>query len=208
MSKEGLSKRDIILDSAIKVIADKGYHSCRTLDISGQAGVAYGSLYQYFKSKEDILLTIFQERWGFLIKQVEKVNKTITNPIDKLRAIFDYIFVSYEYNPELMKVMIIDVPRAKQFYSKENWKLYKSFFNGIEDIFKEGQDQGIFRRDVSITIAAYTIYGAVDTTIRQYVCNPEFNHKKIPVNEAINQIMIYLNNGILVKSDVNQEEKR
>jgi len=170
--------------------------------------VAYGSLYQYFKSKEDILLSVFQERWGFLIKQVEKVNKTITNPIDKLRAIFDYIFVSYEYNPELMKVMIIDVPRAKQFYSKENWKLYKSFFNGIENIFKEGQDQGIFRRDVSVTIAAYAIYGAVDTTIRQYVCNPEFNQKKIPVDEAINQIMLYLSNGILVKNEINQEEKK
>ena len=208
MIKEGLSKRDIILDSAIKVIAEKGYHSCRTLDISGQAGVAYGSLYQYFKSKEDILLSIFQERWGFLIKQVEKVNKTITNPIDKLRAIVDYIFVSYEHNPELMKVLIIDVPRAKQFYSKENWKLYKSFFNGIEDIFKEGQVQGIFRSDVSITIAAYAIYGAVDTTIRQYVCNPEFNHKKIPVDEAINQIMMYFNNGILAQNAVNQEEKK
>lgn len=204
MIEKELSKRDIILNSAIKVIAEKGYYSCRTLDISGQAGVAYGSLYQYFKSKEDILLSIFRERWGFLIQQMEKVNKTITDPVDKLKAIFDYIFVSYEHNTELMKVLIIDVPRVKKFYSKENWKLYKSFFTGIEDIYKEGQDKGIFRSDVSPTIATFVIYGAVDTTIRQYVCNPDFNNKKFPVSESNRQIMLYLNNGILVQKDTNQ----
>ena len=207
MSKEGLSKRDIILNSAIKVIATKGYYSCRTLDISGHAGVAYGSLYQYFKSKEDILLSIFRERWGFLIKQVENVNKTIPDPVDKLKAIFDYIFASYEINPELMKVMIIDIPRVRQFYTKEDRQLYKSFFMGIEKIFKDGQDKGIFRRDVSPTIATFVIYGAMDATIRQYVYNPDFNQKKFPLAEANKQIMIYLNNGILVQKDTNQKEK-
>lgn len=208
MTKEGLSKRDIILNSAIKVIASKGYYSCRTLDISSDAGVAYGSLYQYFKSKEDILLSIFRERWGFLIKHVEKVNKTIPDPVDKLKAIFDYIFVSYELNPGLMKVMIIDIPRVRQFYTKEDRQLYKSFFMGVEKIFKEGQDKGIFRSDVSPTIATFVIYGAMDATIRQYVYNPDFNQKKFPLAEANRQIMIYLNNGILVQKDVNQEEKK
>ena len=206
MIEKELSKRDIILNSAIKVIAEKGYYSCRTLDISGEAGVAYGSLYQYFKSKEDILLSIFRERWDFLIKLMAKVNKTIINPIDKLKAIFDYIFASYEHNPELMKVMIIDIPRVKQFYSKEDRKLYNRFFMGIEDIYKEGQDKGIFRSDVSPTIAAFVIYGAVDATIRQYVYNPDFDNKKFPVAEASKQIMIYLNNGILAQKDINQKE--
>jgi TetR/AcrR family transcriptional regulator, fatty acid metabolism regulator protein len=208
MIKEGLSKRDIILNSAIKVIAEKGYYSCRTLDISGDAGVAYGSLYQYFKSKEDILLSIFRERWGFLIKQVQKVNKTIPDPVDKLKAIFDYIFVSYEHNPELMKVMIIDIPRVRQFYTKEDRQLYKSFFMGVEGIFKEGQDEGIFCSDVSPTIATFVIYGAVDATIRQYVYNPDFNQKKFPLAEANRQIMIYLNNGILTKKGISQQEKK
>ena len=208
MIKEGLSKRDIILNSAIKVIASKGYYSCRTLDISSDAGVAYGSLYQYFKSKEDILLSIFRERWGFLIKHVEKVNKTIPDPVDKLKAIFDYIFVSYELNPGLMKVMIIDIPRVRQFYTKEDRQLYKSFFMGVEKIFKEGQDKGIFRSDVSPTIATFVIYGAMDATIRQYVYNPDFNQKKFPLVEANRQIMIYLNNGILTKKGISQEEKK
>ena len=207
MNKEGLSKRDIILNSAIKVIAEKGYYSCRTLDISGDAGVAYGSLYQYFKSKEEILLSIFRERWGFLIKQVEKVNKTITDPVDKLKAIFDYIFVSYELNPELMKVMIIDIPRVRQFYTKEDRKLYNRFFMGVEAIYVEGQDKGIFRSDVSPTIATFVIYGAVDATIRQYVYNPDFDNKKFPVAEASRQIMIYLNNGIMTQKDPDQKEK-
>jgi hypothetical protein len=78
---------------------------------------------------------------------------------------------------------------------------------GIEKIFKDGQDKGIFRRDVSPTIATFVIYGAMDATIRQYVYNPDFNQKKFPLAEANRQIMIYLNNGILVQKDTNQEEK-
>ena len=208
MIKEGLSKRDIILNSAIKVIAEKGYYSCRTLDISTEAGVAYGSLYQYFKSKEEILLSIFRERWGFLIEQMDKANKTITDPVDKLKAIFDYIFVSYEHNPGLMKVMIIDIPRVRQFYTKEDRKLYNRFFMGIENIYKEGQDKGIFRSDISPTIATFVIYGAVDATIRQYVYNPDFDNEKFPVAEASRQIMMYLNTGILTKKGISQKEKK
>ncbi|MFH0787316.1 MAG: TetR/AcrR family transcriptional regulator [Pseudomonadota bacterium] len=85
MKEKETPKRDIILKAAITVFAKKGYYSCRTLDISGQAGVAYGSLYQYFQSKEEILLSIFHENWDFLLKRMEKINQTVNGPIEKLR---------------------------------------------------------------------------------------------------------------------------
>ncbi len=199
MKEKELAKRDIILNAAIKVFAEKGYYSCRTLDISGEAGVAYGSLYQYFKSKEDILLSIFNENWDALLKRMEKINQTISNPVERLLSVFGFIFRSYQRNPNLMKVLIMDLPRLKQFYNPENWKNYNRFFTGVADIFQEGQKKGIFRKDFSPLIASFVIYGAVDMTIRQYVYNPDFNHEEFPVEKANNQIMGLLEQGFLMK---------
>lgn len=195
MSEKNKPKRDIILDAAVKVFAEKGYHSSRTADISNEAGVAYGSLYHYFQSKDDILLSIFRERWQLLLNKVEKIQKTVTEPGEKILAIIDYIFRSYQNNPAMMKVLIMDVPRHAQFYSPENWVLYNAFFKELEEIFRKGQERGVYVKNVSPLIASYAIYGAVDTTIRQYVYNPEFNDNEFPLEKAREQIVQILKEG-------------
>jgi AcrR family transcriptional regulator len=95
MNEKNRQKREIILDAAIKVFAEKGYHSSRTTDISNEAGVAYGSLYHYFQSKDDILLSIFRERWQLLLDKVKKIREALTEPGEKILTIIDYIFRSY-----------------------------------------------------------------------------------------------------------------
>jgi TetR/AcrR family fatty acid metabolism transcriptional regulator len=205
MNEASLSKRDIILNAAIKVFAERGYHFCRTLDISKEAGVAYGSLYHYFKSKDDILLSIFRERWKFLLAKMDRMNEEIDDPEARLIAVFDFIFRSYESYPDMMKVLIMDVPRLKQFYTPENWKLYNRFFTGVAEIFQEGQTRGIFNRQISPVTASFIFYGAVDTTIRQYVYNPEFNHDQYPIREVKRQIIALLKKGVMAKP--NEPEK-
>ena len=199
MNEKNLPKRDIILNAAIRVFAEQGYHSCRTLDISNEAGVAYGSLYHYFKSKDDILLSIFRERWKLLLDTMDRLNEEIDDPEKRLIAIFDYIFRSYESYPDMMKVLIMDVPRLKQFYSPENQKLYNRFFTGLAEIFREGQERGIFNRQISPITASFVFSGAVDTTIRQYVYNPELNRAEHPVRDIKRQIVDLLKKGVLAE---------
>lgn len=194
-----IPKKDIILNAAIKVFAEKGYHSSRTLDISNEAGVAYGSLYHYFRSKDDILISIFQERWSLLIAQVRKVREELTDPEEQLGRIIHYIFRSYEQNPDLLKVLIMDVPRLDKFYNPENWKLYNLFFLGVMDIFRDGQEKGVFAADISPIVASYIMHGAVDATVRQYVYNPEFNKEEFSLEEARDQIMEVLHKGFAKK---------
>ncbi|MCX5852874.1 MAG: TetR/AcrR family transcriptional regulator [Deltaproteobacteria bacterium] len=189
------AKRDIILDAAIRVFAEKGYSSSRTLDISKEAGVAYGSLYSYFSSKDEILLSIFRERWRILLERIDQINRTLSDPDERFLAIIDFIFRSYQRNPAMMKVLIMDVPRHKEFYTPENWKLYNAFFKALADIFREGQEKEIYNRNISPLIATYCIYGAVDTTIRQYVYNPEFNHEEFPIEQTRQQIVGMLKQG-------------
>lgn len=199
MKEKGQIKRDIILNAAIKVFAEKGYHSSRTIDISTEAGVAYGSLYQYFQNKDDILLSIFRERWQFLLDKVKRVRDTLTEPGEKILKIIDYIFRSYQSNPAMMKVLIMDVPRHAQFYSTDNWILYNAFFKELANIFREGQERGIYVKNVSPLIASYAIYGAVDTTIRQYVYNPEFNADAFPLEKSREQIVNILKEGFATR---------
>lgn len=192
---KGTGKRDIILDAAIRVFAEKGYYLSRTLDISTEAGVAYGSLYSYFSSKDDILLSIFRERWRILLERIDLINSNSSDPDERFLAIIDFIFRSYQRNPAMMKVLIMDVPRHKDFYTPENWKIYNAFFKALADIFREGQEKGIYSEDISPLMAIYCIYGAVDMTIRQYVYNPEFSHDEFPIERTKQQIVGMLKQG-------------
>jgi len=195
MAEKTQTKRDIILEAAVRVFAEKGYYSSRTLDISTEAGVAYGSLYHYFSSKDDILLSIFRERWQVLLEKMAEINQAVSDPSEKILAIIDFIFRSYQHNSDMMKVLIMDVPRHSQFYSPENWKVYNALLKNLADVFREGQEQGIYCREISPLIASYIIYGAVDMTIRQYVYNPEFNHEEFPIEKAKEQIVSVIKQG-------------
>lgn len=189
MSSTELGKREIIMNASIKVFAAKGYHSCRTLDISKEAGVAYGSLYQYFKSKDDILLSIYRDNWNFVLQRLEKLRETEDSPASIIIKIFDFIFENYDHNPDLIKVMIMEVPKLSQFYDKENQELYFRFFSGLAETIAEGQKKDLLNKEISPIIAAFVIYGAADNTIRQYVFNPDFERLHFPLEAAKNQII-------------------
>ena len=197
MVKKKEDKRELILNAAIRVFAKRGYYPCRTLDISSEAGVAYGSLYSYFRSKDDILLSIFRDRWMMLLNRIDGLNRELEDPSQKIDEIFKYIFRSYDNYPDMMKVMIMEVPRLEHFYTPENQKLYNRFFQEIAKIIKEGQEKGVFSKEISPLVGSFTLAGAVDTVIRQYVFNPGFKKKKYPLDEVIEQTLALLKKGVL-----------
>ncbi|MCX7636148.1 MAG: hypothetical protein N2Z74_10445, partial [Syntrophales bacterium] len=92
-------------------------------------------------------------------------------------------------------VLSMDVPRHPQFYTPENWGLFNSFLRALADLFREGQEAGIYRREVSPMMASFFIYGAIDNTIRQYVYNPEFNEDDFPIGRAVAEIMNIIKRG-------------
>jgi len=195
------SKREIILDAAIKVFAKKGYFGSRVSDIAEEAGISYGLVYRYFQSKDDVLIAIFQDRWDRYVKMIERINKDFFDPRDKIRSIFLYIFKSYQNNPDMMKVLIMDAPMLDNFYEKENQNLYQRVFKEIASIVEDGQSKGIFNTGVSPILGAYILNGAVDSVIRQYVySSDELNERKISVSDARDQIVDFLVNGFSVGS--------
>src|SRR3954467_2448973 len=103
---QAAEKRRQILDAAVKVFARQGFHACRVSDIADEAGVAYGLVYHYFSSKDQVLDTLFLERWDVLLATIRAVDASERPARDKLHAIAGFIVDSYEHDPDLMKVII------------------------------------------------------------------------------------------------------
>src|SRR5688500_19088988 len=97
----GVDKRRIILDAAIRVFARQGFHACRVSDVADEAGVAYGLVYHYFDSKEEILNTLFRERWQLMLDAIVGIDKNNNvSARDKLYMVASFIIDSYRHEPD------------------------------------------------------------------------------------------------------------
>src|SRR5690349_25146710 len=107
-----IDKRRQILDAAIRVFARQGFHSTRVSDIADEAGVAYGLVYHYFRSKDEVMNELFTERWSLLLAAIDEADRSDGSGREKLEAVAGFIVDSYRHDPELMQVIIVEVTRA------------------------------------------------------------------------------------------------
>ena len=164
-----VDRRRQILDAAIRVFARQGFHSCRVSDIADEADVAYGLVYHYFRSKEEVLNELFVERWSLLLAAIEEVDRGTEPPRKKLDAVAGFIIDSYRHDPELMKVIIVEVTRAANSFGQTHLPEIRRAYQGIEKIVADGQTQGVFRDDVDAQIAAMWFYGAIEQLLSGWV---------------------------------------
>ena len=162
-------KRRIILDAAIRVFARQGFHSARVSDIANEAGVAYGLVYHYFDSKDEVLDTVFLERWNVLLAAIKEVDRSDQAPREKLRAIVGFIVDSYRHDPDLMKVIIVEVTRAANSFGARHLAKIREAYEGIADIVAQGQEAGMFRDDISSRFAALAFYGAIEQVLTGWI---------------------------------------
>src|SRR5438034_1030216 len=107
-------KRRLILDAAVRVFAHKGYHTCRVSDIAEDAGVAHGLLYHYFRSKEELLETIFRETWRDVLDAVRSVEETDESARDRLAGIAKILLRAWRRDPDLVRVLVREVTRSSR----------------------------------------------------------------------------------------------
>ncbi|RPI95853.1 MAG: TetR/AcrR family transcriptional regulator, partial [Spirochaetales bacterium] len=190
-------KRNHIRQAAITVFARMGYYNSRVSDIAKEAQVAYGLFYHYFPSKDDVLMDIFQSAWTNLLKGLEHLDRSIEDPVEKVKAVVKFSLLEYEKNPDLLKVLVMDVPRLDKFYSEENQRLYNRYFNKVAQIITKGQEKGVINKESSPQVISYLTLGAVDALIRQYVYNPGIKKGQGKISKMTDQMVKVLINGIL-----------
>ena len=140
-----IDRRRQILDAAVRVFARQGFHACRVSDIAREAGVAYGLVYHYFDSKDQVLNELFDERWSLLLTAIEEVDARPIPPREKLDAVAGFIIDSYRHDPELMKVIIVEVTRAANSFGRTHLPEIRQAYDLIAKIVRDGQHQGAFR---------------------------------------------------------------
>ncbi len=158
----GVDKHRVILDAAVQVFAREGFHSCRVSDVADEAGVAYGLVYHYFDSKEEILNTLFLERWGLMLQAIGEIDRQELPAREKLYAVGSFIIDSYRHDPELMKVIIVEVTRAANSFGRIHLDKIREAYAMIGEIVEQARGEGVFRSDISSEFAAMCFYGAVE----------------------------------------------
>jgi len=164
-----VDKRRAILDAAITVFARQGYHSTRVADIADEAGVAYGLVYHYFRSKEAVMTELFTERWSLLLSAGDELLARDISPREKLSGIAGFIIGSYRHNPELMKVIIIEVTRAANSFGATHLPEISRAYDAVAQIVREGQAAGAFRPEVDPDFVGMWFYGAIEQLLSGWV---------------------------------------
>jgi TetR/AcrR family transcriptional regulator, fatty acid metabolism regulator protein len=168
-----VDKRRVILDAAVRVFARQGFHTCRVSDIADEAGVAYGLVYHYFSSKEEILDTLFLERWDVMLAAISEADASRRPPREKLYAIAAFIIDSYRHDPELMKVIIVEVTRAANTFGLTHLAKIREAYLQIAGIVARAQADGAFREHITPEFAALAFYGLVEQVLTDWIFDSE-----------------------------------
>ena len=160
-------KRRLLLDAAVRVFARKGYHSARVGDIAEEAGVAYGLLYHYFASKEEVLRSVFRETWRALIQTIKSVEEGDDPPREQLRKVAEILLRSWRRDPDLVRVLVLEVTRSGHLAGEMD-EIVASFA-AIQEIVERGQADGSIRTDLDARLASYVFYGAIDELLTGWV---------------------------------------
>ncbi len=165
-----VDKRRVILDAAVRVFARQGFHTCRVSDIADEAGVAYGLVYHYFPSKEAILDTLFLERWDVMLAAIAEADASDRAPREKLTTIASFIIDSYRHDPDLMKVIIVEVTRAANTFGRTHLEQDHA---GIRRDRADRQAGSGRRersaREVDALFAAQAFYGLIEQVLTQWI---------------------------------------
>jgi TetR/AcrR family fatty acid metabolism transcriptional regulator len=162
-------KRRIILDAAVRVFARQGFNGCRVSDIADEAGVAYGLVYHYFRSKDEVLDTLFLERWNVLLEAIRETDRQEIEPREKLQQIASFIVDSYRHDPELMKVIIVEVTRAANSFGQTHLAKIREAYELIADIVAKAQEEGAFKDTITPQFAAMAFYGAIEQVLTGWI---------------------------------------
>ena len=190
-SSVAVDKRRLILDAAIRVFARKGFHHCRVSDVADEAGVAYGLVYHYFDSKDQMLNELFSERWALLLEASQEVRRSDAPPREKLAGVANFIIESYRHEPELMKVIIVEVTRAANTFGRLHLAKNREAYALIAGIVDDARRDGSFKTDISAEFAAMCFYGAIEQLLSAWIfdivphSDEEFERAKSQVVEAI-----------------------
>ena len=162
-------KAQAIIDAAIRVFARNGYYNSRVSDIAREAGIASGTIYLYFKTKDDILVRLFREKMAEWVALVRKEVAAERDPLAKIRKIVALHFRVIQENPDLAEVVQVELRQGHKFFRGASAHEVSAYFDVIQSVLEEGVAAGRFRRDLPLKVATKMLFGAMDQLATSWV---------------------------------------
>lgn len=193
-----------ILDAAVEVIAENGYFHSPVSAIAARAGVADGTIYLYFKSKDDVLRTAIDTTFGRFYRQVEERFKTVHDPREQMEYIACLHLESCSVNRSMAILMQTEMRQSAKFIAEFSHHHLVRYIGVVREVVRRGQQEGVFRRDVSDGIVAHCMFGAIDELLSSAMfTNREYDPQKTAV-----QVMDVLLYGIGTQRGQEKDEVR
>ena len=185
-------KREAILRAATQVFARNGYFNSKVADIARAAGVADGTVYLYFKSKEEILHSIFDGAVGEAISEGRKELETISDPREKLLRIARRHLERMCADRDLAVVFQVELRGSTKFMEEFSAAGFAEYLKMIRNAFEEGQRAGIFRRELNSKVVAKILFGALDEMATNWILSKR-RYKLLPMADQVMDIFL---NGV------------
>ena len=168
-NRKTIDKRCLILDAALRTFAKRGYSDTKVAEIATEAGVAEGTLYNYFQSKEELLLALFDEKWNIIINDIRKKINRLEDPNDKLKAIFTSIVTMFRKNRQLAELFMIDIKQSNIFLNNYTINRIVEFLDIIESVLIEGKNKELYKKNLDTRVARMIIFGAAQGILLSWV---------------------------------------
>lgn len=181
-----------IIDAAVEVIADNGYHKSQVSKIAKKAGVADGTIYLYFKNKEDILVSVFKNKMGQFIEQIAYAISQKQNANEKLLTLIEMHFIQLQEDSHLAIVTQLELRQSDSALRLQINQILKPYLIVIDEIISEGIEQKLFKADLNLPLVRQMIFGTLDETVTNWVMQ---EHKYDLVNQSAS-VHELLTNGL------------
>ncbi len=191
VSRRKGDKRERILKAALKIFAQKGFYPARISDIAKEAGVAEGTIYIYFDSKEDLILSVFREKMGQWMERLSAMLSEAESSKEKLRIIVSTHFSTLYNNPHLAQLVQVELRACSAFMRGGSAPEMRRYLRIIEEVLREGKERGEFRKDFNEWLAARALLGIMDELATIWVLK-----KRIELPAMVDDVLDIFYKGI------------
>ncbi|MGG0303185.1 TetR/AcrR family transcriptional regulator [Bacillus albus] len=187
--KKNRPKYNQIIDAAVIVIAENGYHQAQVSKIAKRAGVADGTIYLYFKNKEDILISLFQEKMGEFVETIRQKTAGIESAVSKLFMLVETHFLLLSQNDPLAIVTQLELRQSNQDLRLKINEVLKGYLQVMDEILETGIKQGEFQADLNVRVARQMIFGTVDEVVTNWVMS-DHKYDLVALSKTVHGLLI------------------
>ena len=191
------NKRKRIMQAAIEVFSQKGFFNSKVSEIARIAGVADGTIYIYFKNKDDLLISLFEDRADELVVDTRQKIGQYTNPLDQLKVFIDNHMGLLENEGGLIEVLQVELRQSSKFLKDYKPVKFFEYLDILSNILEEGKATGLFRSDLNVGMSRCMIFGAMDELLGTYILS---NRQRHPPSIAAGEVYKLFTEGLLCAS--------